>query len=425
MKALRNESGQALIFVALSLTGILGLVGLATDIGSMLHTKRNLQIAADSAAIAGASELNYSANSADVIAAAQNAATQNGVTDGSNGATVTVNPPPVYGPNAGQAGYVEVIVSQKRPAIFPGLFGWGSITVNTRAVAWNGAPGTACIYALNQTGADTIHLQGSFDVSVPGCEVVDDSSDPNALYFTGAGGTLSAGAVGVVGGAGGQTGDSTPAPVTGIAPVSNPLASVQPPTYDPSTCSAPPTTGTWGAGLPADGSGVVCYSGNITIQTAITMNPGTYVFTGTLDLTGNGSLTGNGVTLYIAPGGSLGGNGNGNTTLNLTAPQLTATATSPATCSSPCPYNGILIYQDPLNTTKIELNGDPIANFVGMIYAPTAELELSGNTTVGVTTNLTTDLIVGSLYDKGNATINITDYSRVIGGPLKSVALVE
>ena len=40
--------------------------------------------------------------------------------------------------------------------------------------------------------------------------------------------------------------------------------------------------------------------------------------------------------------------------------------------------------------------------------------------------NLTTDLIVGSLYDKGNATINITDYSQTIGTPLlTAVALVE
>jgi Flp pilus assembly protein TadG len=421
MKALRDDSGQALIFVALSLTGILGFVGLATDVGALLHTKRNLQIVADSAAVAGASELNYSTKYSDISAAAQNAATQNGVTNGSNGATVTVNNPVTDGYHQG-AGYVEVIVSQQRPVIFLGLFGWGSMTVNTRAVATNGAPGTACVYALNSNLPDTIHLQGSFDVSVPGCEVIDDSSDPNALYFTGAGGVLSAGAVGVVGGAGGQTGDSTPAPVTGIVPVSDPLAgTLSPPNYTPSSCSAPPSGATWGVGLPADGSGVVCYSGTIKVQNTVNMNPGTYVFTGTLDFSGGGTLNGNGVTLYIAPGGTLGGNGNGNTTLNLTAPQLVATKTSPATCSSPCPYNGVLIYQDSTNSNTIKLNGTPVANFTGIVYAPTAQFELSGNTTM----TLTTDFVVGQLYDKGNASITLYDYSRVIGGPLKSVALVE
>jgi hypothetical protein len=139
------------------------------------------------------------------------------------------------------------------------------------------------------------------------------------------------------------------------------------------------------------------------------MDPGTYVFPGTLDFSGNGSLTGNGVTLYIPVGGSLGGSGNGNTTLNLTAPTSGA-------------YNGILIYQAAANSNTVELNGTPIANLTGVIYAPTAEFEFSGNTNV----NLTTDLIVGSLYDKGNATITLTDYSQTVANPpLTSVALVE
>jgi hypothetical protein len=234
---------------------------------------------------------------------------------------------------------------------------------------------------------------------------MDNSNDPNALYFTGAGGTLSAGGVGVVGGVGGQVGDSTPAPVTGMVPISNPLASLKPPTYDPSSCTAPPTSGNWGSTT----AGVVtCYSGNIKIQTNVTMNPGTYVFTGTLDFSGGGSLTGNGVTLYIAPGGSLGGNGNGNTTLTLSAPTSGT-------------YNGVLIYQDPSNTNPIMLNGTPIATFTGDVYAPTAQFQLGGTTNM----TLTTDLIVGSLYDFGTATTTIYDYSRVVGGPLKSVALVE
>jgi hypothetical protein len=141
------------------------------------------------------------------------------------------------------------------------------------------------------------------------------------------------------------------------------------------------------------------------------MNPGVYVVTGNLDLGGKGSLTGTGITIYIAPGGSLGGGGNGNTTLNLTAPENAPTN----------PYNGILIYQDAANTNTISLNGTPIANLTGIIYAPSAELDLSGNTNM----NLTTDLIVGSLYDKGNASINLTDFTKTFGGPLTTIALVE
>ncbi len=68
------------------------------------------------------------------------------------------------------------------------------------------------------------------------------------------------------------------------------------------------------------------------------------------------------------------------------------------------------------------MNGTPIANLTGIIYAPSAELDLSGNTNV----TLVTDLIVGSLFDKGNATINLIDFSQTVPNPpLTSVALVE
>jgi Flp pilus assembly protein TadG len=407
VKILHDESGQTLIFVALSMTFLLGVVGMATDVGTLLHDRRNLQIAADSAAIAGAVEENINPAAANVQAAGQRAATQNGITNGSNGAVVTINTPPASGPHAGAAGYVEAIVTQTEPVFFMKLFSFTSMNVGARAVAFNGAKNQGCMLALNPTASDTIHLQGSFDVSAPGCAVIDDSNASDALVFTGGGGTLTAGSVGVVGGATGATGDSTPAPVTGIAPESDPLANLPAPTYNAASCTAPPTGTTWG---PATAGGTVCYSGDISVKNAVTMSAGTYVFPGTLDFSGNGSLTGTGVTLYFpGPNGTLGGPGNGNTTLNLTAPTSGT-------------YNGILIYQDPSDTNTGEFNGTPITNLTGIIYMPNAELEISGNTTV----NLDTDLIIGSLYDKGNATINMTDYSQTVtNSPLKSVALVE
>jgi Flp pilus assembly protein TadG len=407
VKILHDESGQTLIFVALSMTFILGVVGMATDVGTLLHDRRNLQIAADSAAIAGAVEENINPAAANVQAAGQRAATQNGITNGSNGAVVTINTPPASGPHAGAAGYVEAIVTQTEPVFFMKLFSFTSMNVGARAVAFNGAKNQGCMLALNPTASDTIHLQGSFDVSAPGCAVIDDSNASDALVFTGGGGTLTAGSVGVVGGATGATGDSTPAPVTGIAPESDPLANLPAPTYNAASCTAPPTGTTWG---PATAGGTVCYSGDISVKNAVTMSAGTYVFPGTLDFSGNGSLTGTGVTLYFpGPNGTLGGPGNGNTTLNLTAPTSGT-------------YNGILIYQDPSDTNTGEFNGTPITNLTGIIYMPNAELEISGNSTV----NLDTDLIIGSLYDKGNATINMTDYSQTVtNSPLKSVALVE
>ena len=405
---LRDESGQTLIFVALSMTIILGFTAMAADVGTLLHDKRNLQIAADSAAIAGAVEEKVSSVTGDIQASGQTASTQNGFTNGSNHVTVTINTPPANGPHAGAAGYVEAIVSQVEPVFFMKLFSFASMTVTARAVAFNGATSSNCVLATNPTAPQTIELQGSFNANFPGCSVVDDSNDPDALDFTGGGGSLTAGSVGVVGGAGGHTGDSSPAPKTGVAPISDPLASLPPPPYDPASCTAAPSGTAWG---PATAGGTVCYSGNIKVQKDVIMSAGIYVFTGNLDFTGNGSLTSNGgVTLYFAgPNGQLGGPGNGKTSINLTA-------------TSGGPYNDILIYQDRTDANQAEFNGTPIVNLTGIIYMPDAPLEFSGNTT----SNLTTDLIVNQLIEQGNATVNITNYNTTVSNsPLTTVALVE
>src|ERR1700733_5544219 len=202
MKRLNDESGQAIMMTALCMTCFFGFIALATDVGIMFHEKRLLQIAADSAAIAGALEVNY--YPAGITAAAQAASARNGFTNGFNGATVTVNPPPLYGPHAGVQGYVEVIVSQIQPTFFMKFFGISSMTPTVRAVAQNGGSAFGCVYILAPTGSATMELQGSFDVSTPNCGVIVDSSDSDALDFTGGAGTLTAGSVGVVGGCGGH-----------------------------------------------------------------------------------------------------------------------------------------------------------------------------------------------------------------------------
>jgi hypothetical protein len=145
------------------------------------------------------------------------------------------------------------------------------------------------------------------------------------------------------------------------------------------------------------------------------MAPGVYVIPGTLDFSGGGSITvpAPGVTFYIPPGGTFGNNGAGNTTLDLVAPQSG-------------PYNGVVIYQDPANTNTIYLNGTPIVGLTGIIYAPSAQLDLGGNTKLGVTQTFITDFVVGSLYDFGNATLNIENYTSIVpGSPLTTIALVE
>jgi uncharacterized membrane protein len=104
-----RESGQALIFVGLSLVVLTAVVGLAIDLGYLRYTKRRLQTAADSAAIAGASEL----NNGNFVTAALNDSKSNGFENGVNGVTVTPHNPPVDPPfntKLNSATFVEVQV---------------------------------------------------------------------------------------------------------------------------------------------------------------------------------------------------------------------------------------------------------------------------------------------------------------------------
>lgn len=71
MRSLRDESGQTLVLVALSMTFLLGCMALAIDIGLIFRSHRNTQIAADAAAIAAALDYKYNASITSAQAAGQ------------------------------------------------------------------------------------------------------------------------------------------------------------------------------------------------------------------------------------------------------------------------------------------------------------------------------------------------------------------
>jgi Flp pilus assembly protein TadG len=430
MKRFGNESGQTLIMVAVGMSVMLGFVGFATDVGVMLHEKRIVQAAADSAAIAGAARLPY--GSTAVTQAALADATLNGFTHtSSNGINVTVTNPPL----ASQVGnasfateqYVQVTISQNTSAYFMKLFNLSHLNVSATAVASDGAPDGDCVYVLNQTASQAMELQGSFDVSTPGCGVIVDSNSPSALDLGGKAGTLTAGSVGVVGGAAGQISDSNPAPVTSASNVNDPLAATPAPEYNDTTvpCSstAPPSgTSSNLAPITPPASGIICYksSGNITLSN-VTLGPGVYVFDNpgsNLVLSGSITNTGSGVTLYL-----LGGlDATTNSALNLNCPQNVATT------AATFPYQGILIYAAQTDPSQLNFSiGNATGQLTGIIYAPDSQLFLqdSGSGSTGL--KLTTDLIVNTLFDK-TASLTIKSFALSAGAgnsPLTHPTLVE
>lgn len=107
----KSENGQMLVFTAISMAILMGFLALAIDVGTLFRAKRNVQIAADAGAVAGALEYAYggtpspscTAGVSNITCAVYNAVAANGIPSGD---VTTVNTDPTDGYHKG-AGYVE------------------------------------------------------------------------------------------------------------------------------------------------------------------------------------------------------------------------------------------------------------------------------------------------------------------------------
>lgn len=396
-ESLKAENGQALVITALVFTVLLGFMALAVDVGLLFRAKRNLQIAADAAAIAGALDYKYNSSTTSAISAADAATSSNGVTNGSGGAVVTVNIPPASGPNTACGDCVEVIASQPSNTFFMGYLGFSSVTLKARAVAGHGTT-EDCVYLLGTSGPDMDNT-GAGTFNLTHCGLIDDSTSSNAFYNGGAL-TMSAASIGVVGGASNSGAWSlSPTPTTGITPSGYPLN------------RTPPSTAGCGAGLSYSTAVTTtinygCYDGlSITGAANITFNPGLYIINGPLVLTGAATLKGTGVTFYF----NSTTNFNGACTMQFSAP---TTGT----------WNGILFYQDPSDSNTLALTGASSSNLQGIIFLPDATLDISGASSM----TMYAAFVVKQLKNSGAISLTLQDYlTKNPSSPLAKIELVE
>src|SRR5579863_9951911 len=174
MKMLRKENGQALIFTALSMSILLGFMGLAIDVGLLFRAKRNLQIAADAAATAGALDLSRGLSASNAASLSLSSNTE----VGSSTVAIAESDPPADGPNKGTTGFVEVVLTQPNPTAFMGMFNFKSVSVGARAVAGVPTFSDNCIWLMNKNKAGALSMQGGANsqLNATGCSVYINSS---------------------------------------------------------------------------------------------------------------------------------------------------------------------------------------------------------------------------------------------------------
>jgi Flp pilus assembly protein TadG len=404
-----SRSGQVLMLSAMAVVALSGFLALAVDLGQFWTVKRDMQTAADAAATAGAVALRLKQSAS---AAAQSVTTLNGFTDGSNGVTVTVNNPPASGAYSGNSNYVEVILAQPQSSFFMRVLGYSTVNVSARAVG-SSVNSPACVYALDPTLKGSLSVAGSASMTMT-CGAMTDSSNAAGLT-TGGGGTLTATAIGVVGGYSG-TGFS-PTPITGIAPAPDPLASLSAPAVgacDQTNFHAS-TTGT-----PVLSPGVYCGGIQISGNNQINFSSGVYILDGGgIKATGSATLSGTGITFY----NTQFHNGKGNT---YAYAGIALSGSEQVNFSAPTSgaFEGILFFQDrsvPSTGGASTITGTSNSTFDGAIYFPTTGLNFSGNSS----SNGYTILIADTVSVSGNSNIQSNYNTLSDGSPLRSTALYE
>jgi Flp pilus assembly protein TadG len=417
----RDQRGQILILTALSMTVLLGMAALSVDASFMYDKRNKLFAAADAAAKLGATEVyrNASVTQAALEAFANQQVITHGLTPGACGTTtpgiasVCINHPPLNGPFAGNAGYVEALISETTNTFFGNVLGILNATPGARAVAGMG-PGANCIVTLGPPGGTPSLSVGSSSNITMACNIADggDLAVDSSGYITG-GSTESSGTCSGTGGGCSHVSnlsENVPAP-------SDPLAGVFPVPTNPGGCTS--------LFLTADTTiSPGCYSRIRMDATGITLTmlPGNYYLTGPFSTANQPTILGTGVFIYLdgtaptgpcldsppSPAGCFDiGN---NATVTLSAPTSGT-------------YTAMLIWQastDQLNASF--MGNNPVYDMSGAMYFPNADVTfrngLSGTNdcTLFVTRSLSIDHGTGGFSNTCSA------YG---GSPILSVSVAE
>ena len=367
---LRDNRGNALVIGAATLPLVIGAAAIGVDTIHLSVSKRQLQRAADSAAIAGAraraqsmpvnTAVNYDLGLNNDVAL--------------NGAPTIQNAPAVGAFTADQNA-VRVVLTAQRSVPFISFFTSAQMNITVEATATRVNQGQYCVVSLESGNTTGIVFTGNANVNL-GCGVVTNSTSGSAI---------SAG--------GSATVTATPVAAVGTVPASNrytpgtqiisntgtqadPYAALPEPAV-PANCQ----TSAYSVGpnetavAPvASSAGVYCYAG-MDIKGTVSLPSGIYIVNGgELSFGAQANVTCTGCTFILTSDNAVSDpssvadlNINGGANLNLTA-------------MSTGNFAGVLMYQDrraAYGTTTV--NGGANMTMLGGLYFPSRELQFNGN----------------------------------------------
>lgn len=367
----RDQTGSLVIAAAAVLLIAMGIAALAVDMSYAYAVKTQLWATADAAALAAASDL---PDEETATATALDYAEKN-MPAAKNGPVVTAADV--------QAGFWDsaarsftvgatplnaVRVTARRSQvngnplslIFANILGVAETNISTSSLA--GTPGEAvCLLTLDPSAGNAMNI-GNGVFTATNCKVQINSTDALALNGN-SNGVLNASRI-CVGGAAGSTPSYSPPPETGCAPLPDPLADLETPTFG--ACDQ--VNATYNEVSVTIFPGVYCGGISVGSSTVLTMDPGLYVIKdGVFKVAGGGAVQGAGITLLLSGATTeidLGGSG----TLDLSPPVAG-------------PLAGFLIAPDRNDPpgTNHSLGGGANVKIAGIIYLPEGNLVFQGN----------------------------------------------
>jgi Flp pilus assembly protein TadG len=375
-----DERGNIIIIAAFALPALLASFGLAFETAHWYQAKRAMQNAADSAAIAAASN-----GASSYATEAKAVAAQYGYQHGVDGVTVTISSSASC-PSGGTSCYSVTISKAVRLVLAP-LVGFkgdtvlnGSSAVSLAASAisqQSTTPRQYCLLALASSGeTQGIRSNGAPKADLAGCNVM---SNTNAVCN---GHNLNAGygdAHGTSSGCGANQQSNVPVvsdPYSSLAsniPADNCTSYPQKP---PKKKDPPlPSSNQLSGALYWSGNRILC--GDIQLTGDVTLSTGS---AGAVIVIENGQLDLNGYTLKTASGSAVtiifsGDNSSGYTH----APSGSGTLDIAAPTSGT--WSGVAIYQDPKLTSGVDISeagNSPTWDVTGLVYLPHSSVTFSG-----------------------------------------------
>jgi Flp pilus assembly protein TadG len=379
-KLWRDRRGNAILIAGAALPVLIGAAGLGTDTVQWVLWKRQLQRAADSAALAGV----YAKSLGDD---ASTAVTTDLVNDNQAknqfGISLKTGYPQVTFPTSTSWSYgVKVNLAIQKKLAFSSLFLSTAPTLSASATAGLIDSGDYCVVALESTTATGITVGGNTTTNL-GCGAISNSrNQTSSVAANGASYSFTADPVAAVGG--------LPSAITGVTTLRPYHTAMPDPFANQYSTDIPPsqTCGNFVSHRTNLGTGnnpnfhlsPGCYTGFAPNgSNTYHLDPGVYYLNSTnLTLNGNDTLIGTGVTIILT--GATPGNLqiNGTATVQLTAP----TAANCGTYSgiSTCDYKNMLFIQaaNAAANNGNTINGTSASKYDGAMYFPNGKLTFNG-----------------------------------------------